>query len=82
MRCFDLYSAAAVWAGSFSPHPPQAVPLPLKGKAKALSPARKQKISSLCSEIFGKNPSNAKHSPFLRKVPGFFRPERSESIFC
>ena len=57
-------------------------PSPLKGKAKALSPARKQKISSLCSEIFGKNPSNAKRSPFLRKVPGFFRLERSESICC
>ena len=68
-------------------------PSPLKGKAKALptrkpkakgspSPAWKQKISSLCSEIFGKNPSNAKRSPFLRKVPGFFRPERSESSFC
>ena len=38
-------------------------PSPLKGKAKALSPARKQKISSLCSEIFGKNPPNAKRSP-------------------
>ena len=53
-----------------------------QGEGKGPSPARKQKISSLCSEIFGKNPSNAKRSPFLRKVPGFFRLERSESICC
>ena len=87
-----------------------------QGEGKSPSPARKQKISSLCSEIFGKNPSNAKRSPlrygswspvgtvqdrprrqsrtaldtchrhtappFLRKVPGFFRLERSESSFC
>ena len=34
-----------------------------QGEGKGPSPARKQKISSLCSEIFGKNPPNAKRSP-------------------
>ena len=105
--------------GSFPPHPPQAVPLPLEGKAKDVPPhpsrhsrdtfpsrGRQKPFSSpeakdlltlfgdLREEPLEREAVSAplrsaldtchRHTapPFLRKVPGFFRLERSESSFC